>query len=65
MVDQPSRFRDRCAIVGVGQSRLGRVPGSSAISLLVDAIKNAIDDAGLCVADIDGLLVRGPQKTAR
>ena len=61
MTDSPTIFRDRCAIVGVGHSRLGRVPGVSALDLLMEAIKNAVDDAGIDVSEIDGLLCRGPQ----
>ena len=36
-------LRDRCAIVGVGHSRLGKVPGVSSLDLLIEAMKNAID----------------------
>lgn len=53
-------FRDRSAIVGVGHSRLGKVPGVSSLDLLVEAMKNAIDDAGIDVSDIDGIVSRGP-----
>src|ERR1043166_9685050 len=52
-------FRDRCAIVGVGNSRLGKVPGVSSLDLLIEAIKNAIDDAGLDGSAIDGIVSRG------
>lgn len=55
-----SKFRDRCAIVGVGQSRLGRVPDMSATELTLEAIKAAVDDAGLDLREIDGLISRGP-----
>jgi acetyl-CoA acetyltransferase len=61
MAGSGTSLRDRCAIVGVGHSRLGRVPGVSAIDLLIEAIKNAVDDAGIKVGEIDGLLCRGPQ----
>ncbi len=54
-------LRDSCAIVGVGHSRLGRVPNVSALDLLVEAINQALDDSGLVASDIDGLLCRGPQ----
>jgi acetyl-CoA acetyltransferase len=49
-------LRDRCAIVGVGASAQGKVPGSSALSLAVDAFKRALDDSGLRKDQIDGLL---------
>ena len=36
---EPSRdLRDICAIVGVGNSRLGKVPGVSSLDLVVEAI---------------------------
>jgi len=58
---EPSRdLRDACAIVGIGHSRLGRVPGVSSLDLLVEAMRNAITDSGLKVSDIDGIVCRGP-----
>ncbi len=51
---------DRYAIVGAGQSRLGRVPGSSALGLLAEAIVAAVEDAGLEKEDVDGIVCRGP-----
>ncbi len=53
-------FRGKYAIVGVGQSPIGKVPGSSALSLLAVAMKNAVEDAGLSKREIDGLISRGP-----
>lgn len=53
-------LRDKCAIVGIGNSRLGKVPGVSSLDLLVEAMVNALDDAGLKTSDIDGLICRGP-----
>lgn len=55
-----NRLRGQYAIVGVGQSPIGEVPGMSALSLLAVAMKNAIEDAGLKKTDIDGLISRGP-----
>jgi len=49
-------LRDRCAIVGVGASPQGKVPGSTAVSLAVEAFKRALDDSGLHKEQIDGLL---------
>jgi len=53
-------LRDRYAIVGAGQSRIGKVPGSSALGLLAEAIKNAVEDAGLRREDVDAVICRGP-----
>ena len=58
---EPSKdLRDTCAIVGIGNSRLGKVPGVSSVDLLVEAMSNALDDAGLKPSDIDGVICRGP-----
>ena len=44
------------AIAGIGESRLGRVPGVTALELQREAAEAALADAGLTFADIDGLL---------
>lgn len=49
------RFEHRVAITGVGQSAVGRRLMVEPLSLTVDACLRAIDDAGLTLADIDGL----------
>jgi acetyl-CoA acetyltransferase len=53
-------FRDKYAVVGTGKSRLGRVGGVSALGLLEEAIKHALDESGLRNTDIDGVICRGP-----
>jgi acetyl-CoA acetyltransferase len=52
-------LRDKYAIVATGKSRLGQV-GENSLSLLEEAIKNALDEAGLTSTEVDGLVVRGP-----
>ena len=47
---------DKAVISGIGESRIGRVPGRSALQLQTDAALAACTDAGLQLADIDGLL---------
>lgn len=42
-------------IVGIGQSRLGRVPDRSTLQLQSDAVQAALADSGLSLRDIDGL----------
>jgi acetyl-CoA acetyltransferase len=44
------------AIAGIGESKVGRVPGRSALQLQSDATVAALEDAGLKLADLDGLL---------
>ncbi len=44
------------AIVGVGYTPQGRVPGRTSLSFHLEACTNAIADAGLAKDDIDGLV---------
>ncbi|MDT5344340.1 MAG: 17-hydroxy-3-oxo-4-pregnene-20-carboxyl-CoA lyase, partial [Mycobacterium sp.] len=44
------------AIVGVGQTEFSKNSGRSELQLAAEAVKAAIDDAGLTPADIDGLV---------
>ena len=55
-----NNLRGKYAIVGVGQSPLGKVPELGPIGLFAVAARNAIEDAGLTKADVDGLITRGP-----
>lgn len=52
----PISLKNKVAIVGVGESDIGKVPGISGLGLNAQACKRALDDAGLAVSDIDGLL---------
>ena len=49
-------LKDKYAIVGVGYTPQGRVPDRTALSFHVEAISNAIKDAGLSKDGIDGLI---------
>ncbi|MGD9945204.1 MAG: thiolase family protein [Burkholderiaceae bacterium] len=49
-------LRGKVAIVGVGESDIGRVPQLSGLGLNAQAARRALDDAGLKPADVDGLL---------
>jgi acetyl-CoA acetyltransferase len=60
MIEPSPRLRNRCAIAGCGNSRLGQVPGVSSLDLLIEAMANALDDCGLTAKDIDGIVTRGP-----
>jgi acetyl-CoA acetyltransferase/uncharacterized OB-fold protein len=51
----PERYEHRCAITGVGASRLGRRQMVDPLRLTVDACRAAVADAGLTFDDIDGL----------
>jgi acetyl-CoA acetyltransferase len=51
-------LRGKCAIAGLGQTRMGRnFDHPSAMGFAAEAVKLAIDDAGLSRDDVDGLLV--------
>ena len=56
MVDEVGQHRDRCAIVGVGQTAFSRSSGRSVLSLATEASLAAIHDAGLATSDIDGIV---------
>lgn len=50
-----SKFEDKVAITGIGMSQVGRRLMKPPITLTVEACKAAVADAGLTMADIDGL----------
>jgi acetyl-CoA acetyltransferase len=66
MIDDELAFagRDKAAVVGIGQTAFSRDSGRSVLSLATEASLKAIADAGLTVADIDGV-VRCEQDTVR
>lgn len=49
-------LKDKYAVVGVGYTPQGRVPHRTSLSFHLEAVANAIADAGLRKADIDGLI---------
>jgi len=49
-------LRNRAIVAGVGESRIGKLPGVSALELCAEAARRAIADAGLGIREIDGLL---------
>jgi len=50
-------MKDKSAVVGLGYTEQGKLPGRSALSLYIEAGKNATIDAGLSTKDIDGLII--------
>ncbi|MDE0815937.1 MAG: thiolase, partial [Alphaproteobacteria bacterium] len=53
------------AIVGVDESdELGTLPNVSQLSLHVQAVHNAVADAGLKVSDVDGIFTAGQHSPA-
>ncbi len=55
---------EKTVISGVGQSDIGRRLGRDPLQLSVDACLSAIEDAGLTIADIDGLTTYPGASTA-
>lgn len=50
-------LRDQTCIVGVGTTAYGNFPETDANGLGADALTMALDDAGLTLADVDGIIV--------
>ena len=59
MIDDETAFagRDKCAVVGIGQTEFSRNSGRSVLSLATEASLKALADAGLGVDDIDGIVL--------
>jgi len=49
---------DSVAVAGVGTTDYGRLPEHDATSLGIWALRNAAEDAGIALSDIDGLVVQ-------
>lgn len=54
--DGELHHRDRCAIVGIGETDYSRASGRSVLTLMTQAALAAIEDAGLTPADVDGIV---------
>jgi acetyl-CoA acetyltransferase len=55
-IERLKKLKDKYAIVGVGYTPQGRVPGRTALSFYIEAGVRAIHDAGVNKKDIDGLI---------
>jgi len=51
-----SQIKDKYAIVGVGYTPQGRIPGRTSLSFHLEASASAIKDAGLSKDDVDGFI---------
>lgn len=51
---------NKYCVVGVGNTPYGKLPGRSAESLTVEAIRNAIRDSGIDKDEIDAVLTKAP-----
>ncbi len=52
----PITLRDEAAIAGIGQTAYSKNSGVSELSLATEAVRKAIDDAGLSPGEVDGLV---------
>ncbi len=48
-------IKDKTAVVGIGQTEFSKNSGRSTLQLTCEAIKIAVEDAGLKMSDIDGI----------
>ena len=49
-------LRGKVAVIGIGLSAVGKVPGRSPLSLAAEAARNALADAGVAKSEVDGVL---------
>ena len=59
-----SYFEKDAIISGIGISRIGRRTGIPGLELTMEAVRAAIDDAGLAATDIDGIATLGDTPAA-
>jgi acetyl-CoA acetyltransferase len=50
-------MRDQICVVGVGNTSYGNFPETDAYGLGIEALNKALDDAGLTLDDVDGMIV--------
>ncbi len=51
----PATLKNQAAIVGIGQTEFSKNSGRSELQLAAEAVKAALDDAGLAPSDVDGM----------
>ncbi|MEE9608800.1 MAG: lipid-transfer protein [Myxococcota bacterium] len=51
----PTTLKDEAAIVGIGQTEFSKNSGRSELQLACEAVRAALDDAGLSPDDVDGM----------
>ncbi len=51
---------EKIVIAGVGQTQFGKLPDRSTLSMNVEAVRNALADAGIDKSQVDGLFVKFP-----
>jgi acetyl-CoA acetyltransferase len=56
---------EKCAIAGIGETAVGKLPEMTSLAIQLEAIRLAIKDAGLRSGDIDGVLAIQPADDPR
>ena len=65
VAERQRELRNVACIVGVDESdQIGTLPNVSQLSLHLEAISNAVRDAGLKVKDVDGIFTAGQHSPA-
>jgi acetyl-CoA acetyltransferase len=56
MTSNGNELRGKVAIVGVGLTEMGALPGRTSLSLAAESFSSALSDSGLSKSDIDGVV---------
>lgn len=51
---------DAVVLAGIGETKVGKLPGRTSVGLQAEAVVRAVRDAGLSLSEVDGLLNLGP-----
>lgn len=57
-------LKDKCALVGIGETEFSRNSGRSELAQACEAVKKAAEDAGIGVKEIDGIVKYTSDKTS-
>lgn len=57
--------KGKCAVVGIGETAVGKLPEMTTLGINLEAIRLALKDGGLQPADVDGLLTIQPSDDPR
>lgn len=54
------KVTDEAVIIGMGETRVGKLPGMNSMQIQAQAVLNALDSCGLSIKDVDGLVNLDP-----
>ena len=58
-------LRNKIAIAGTGYTAQGKIEGRTAVSFHIEAVKNAIEDAGIGKEEVGALLLYSLTRSAK